>query len=281
VPYARYGETPEGVAGQIQAIESALATGLDRTGLQTLLPAGAARNAVDCAFWDLAAKQAGRPAAALAGLPEMHPVETAFTLSLGSADEMGRAAEAASARPLLKVKLGGDGDAERIAAVRDAAPAARLIVDANESWRAETYGANMAACQAAGVELIEQPFPAADDAALASLARPIPVCADESLHVAEDLDRLASLYDAVNIKLDKTGGLTAALALVARARASRFTVMVGCMVCTSLAIAPAMLVAQSADYVDLDGPLLLTRDREPGLIFDGSRISPPAPALWG
>lgn len=281
VPYARYGETPEGVAEQIRGIEEAIGAGLDRRGLQALLPAGAARNAVDCALWDLAAKRAGRSAASIAGLPEMHPVETAFTISLGSPDEMARAARSASARPLLKVKLGGAGDPERIAAVRNAAPGSRLIVDANESWQTETFDANMEACLAAGVELIEQPLPSADDTSLARLARPIPVCADESLHVAEDLARLAGRYDAVNIKLDKTGGLTEALAMADAARALGFDIMIGCMVATSLAMAPAMLLARQARFVDLDGPLLLARDRDGGLRYDGSLVYPPEAALWG
>lgn len=281
VPYARYGETVEVVMAEIGRLGPDIARGLDRAGLQAAMPAGAARNALDCAFWDLEAKRGGTTAAALAGLAPLQPCLTAFTISLGTPDKMAADAARAAARPLLKVKLGGEGDPARIAAVRAAAPDARLIVDANESWRADLYEANMAACLAAGVELIEQPLPAAEDGALASLPRPIPICADESLHTSADLDRLAALYDAVNIKLDKTGGLTEALALLAGARARGVRVMVGCMLGTSLAMAPAVLVAQGADYVDLDAPLLLARDREPGLVFEGSLLRPPAPALWG
>ncbi|MEO8667978.1 MAG: dipeptide epimerase, partial [Bauldia sp.] len=240
-----------------------------------------ARNALDCAFWDLEAKRSGTPAAALAGLPPLHPLETAFTISLGTPEAMAEATRAASGRPLLKVKLGGDGDAERIAAVRTAAPGARLIADANEGWRSDTLIANIEACRNANVELIEQPFSADDDGRLADADWGIPICADESLHIAADLDRLADRYDAVNIKLDKTGGLTTALALTEAALERGLIVMVGCMVGTSLAMAPAVLPAQRAAVVDLDGPLLLARDRSPGLIYEGSRLLPPDPALWG
>ena len=206
---------------------------------------------------------------------------TAYTLSLGDPDAMGRAAAAAQARPLLKVKLGsGGGDVPRIAAVRAGAPAARLIVDANEGWRADTLAHNMAACVAAGVELIEQPLPAGDDAALAG-PRPVPVCADESLHDRASLAGLRGRYDAINIKLDKAGGLTEALALAHEARALGLKIMVGCMVGTSLGMAPAVLAGQGAMVVDLDGPLLLARDREPGLVYRGSVVEPPTPALWG
>ncbi len=281
VPYARYGETVEGVAERIRAMADALAEGLDRPTLQSAMPAGAARNAVDCALWDLEARRTGRSATVLAGLPALHTVETAFTLSLGAPEEMAKAAAAAADRPLLKVKLGGDGDPQRIAAVRIAAPRARLIVDANEAWTPESYAPNMAACRAAGVELIEQPLPAISDALLADLSRSVPICADESFHTADDMPRLAGLFDAVNIKLDKTGGLTGALAANGRARAAGLRVMVGSMVGTSLSMAPAMLIAQQADFVDLDGPLLLTRDRVPGLAYTGSIIAPPSPELWG
>ncbi len=281
VPYARYGETVEGVMEEIARLGPDIARGLDRAGLQQAMPAGAARNALDCAFWDLAAKQAGTRAAELAGIGSLAPMTTAFTISLGTPERMADDTARARHRPLLKIKLGGEGDDARIAAVRRAAPEARLIVDANEAWTAELFDRNMAACHAAGVELIEQPLPADADAALATLARPIPVCADESLHTSADLERLAPLYDAVNIKLDKTGGLTEALVLARAARRMNFKVMVGCMLGTSLAMAPAALVAQGADYVDLDAPLLLARDREPGLVFEGSTLHPPEPALWG
>lgn len=281
VPYARYGETVEGVMAEIERMAPEIARGLDRAGLQQAMPAGAARNAVDCAFWDLAAKQAGTSAAALAGLGPLGPVTTAFTISLGTPEKMAADTAKAKDRPLLKIKLGGEGDDARIAAVRAAAPNARLIVDANEAWSEALFARNMEACRAAGVELIEQPLPADADAALAHLPRPIPVCADESLHTSADLDRLAPLYDAVNIKLDKTGGLTEALRLARKAREMKFKVMIGCMLGTSLAMAPGALIAQEADYVDLDAPLLLSKDREPGLVFTGSLMHPPRPELWG
>ncbi len=281
VPYARYGESVESVAALIAAQAEAVAAGLTRAELAAQLPAGAARNALDCALLDLEAKRLGRPAHAILGLPAPQAAVTAYTLSLGTPDSMEAAARAAAARPLLKVKLGGEGDPERIAAVRRGAPDSRLIVDANEAWRPETLAANLAACVAAGVGLIEQPLPADADAALDGYPRPIPICADESLHDRAGLDALAGRYDAVNIKLDKTGGLTEAVLLAQAARARGLSVMVGCMVGTSLAMAPAMLLAAQADYVDLDGPLLLARDREPALRYAGSTVHPPEPALWG
>ncbi|UHC17450.1 dipeptide epimerase [Methylobacterium currus] len=281
VPYARYGETVEGVRDLIARQAEALADGLTRRELAGRMPAGAARNALDCALWDFEAKRAGKPAYALAGIPAPAPVTTCYTLSLGSPEEMAAAAHVAAARPLLKVKLGGAGDPERIAAVRRAAPTSRLVVDANEAWSAETLEANLAACAAAGVELIEQPLPAGDDGLLARIARPIPICADESLHGDVDLDALKDRYDAINIKLDKAGGLTEALRLAQAAKARGLSIMVGCMLGTSLAMAPAMLLSGYADFVDLDGPLLLARDREPGLRFAGSLVHPPEPALWG
>jgi L-alanine-DL-glutamate epimerase-like enolase superfamily enzyme len=280
-PYPRYRETVAGVAETIAACADAIAGGLDRAGLQRFLPPGAARNALDCAFIDLEAKRAGRPAHEVLGVAPPRPCVTAYTISFGTPEEMAQAAVAASARPLLKIKLGGAGDPDRIAAVRRAAPAAELIVDANEGWRPDNLAANMAACAAAGVTLIEQPLPAAGDAALASAARTVPICADESVHDRATLKTLAGRYDAVNIKLDKAGGLTEALALAAEAERLGFELMVGCMVATSLAIAPAMLVAASARVVDLDGPLLLARDRPGGLRFDGSIVHPASPALWG
>ncbi len=280
MPYARYGESVETVAGAIEAMRPELAGGIDRDKLQRLMPAGAARNALDCALWDLDAKRAGRAAHELAGLPSPQPLVTAYTISLGSPDDMARAAKAA-ARPLLKVKLGGPGDAARIHAVRQAAPRAELIVDANEAWQARDLAANLAACAEAGVTLIEQPLPAGQDSALAEVARPIPICADESVHDRASLAALAGKYDAVNIKLDKAGGLTEALALASEAERSGFGLMVGCMVSTSLAIAPALLLAQRARVVDLDGPLLLARDRPEGLRYDGSTVHPPVASLWG
>jgi L-Ala-D/L-Glu epimerase len=281
VPYARYGEVPERVVEAIEALGPAIARGLDRPALQAALPAGAARNALDCAFWDLAAKQTGRRAYEIAGLDAPGPVNTAYTISLGTVMEMAEAAERAAWRPLLKVKLGGEGDAERIAAVRRAAPQAQLIVDANEGWSERNLAANLAACADAGVTLVEQPLPRGADTPLIDRERTIPVCADESVHDRMSLDELAGKYDAVNIKLDKAGGLTEALALAAEAERRGLVVMTGCMVATSLAMAPAMLLAQRARFVDLDGPLLLARDRADGLRYDGSLVYPPAPALWG
>jgi L-alanine-DL-glutamate epimerase-like enolase superfamily enzyme len=245
------------------------------------MPAGAARNALDCAFWDLEAKRAGKPAYALAGLPAPRPLVTAYTISLGTPETMAQAAQAASARALLKIKLGGTGDPERIAAVRASAPGAELIVDANEGWTADNLAENLAACAAAGVTLVEQPLPAGNDAALASVKRPIAVCADESAHDRSSLAALAGRYDAVNIKLDKSGGLTEALAMADEAERLGFRIMVGCMVATSLSMAPAMLVAQRAQFVDLDGALLLARDRPDGLRYEGSLVHPATPALWG
>ncbi|POR44290.1 N-acetyl-D-Glu racemase DgcA [Methylobacterium sp. V23] len=281
VPYARYGETVESVVALIRDHAEAIAMGATRADLQVGMKPGAARNALDCALFDLEAKQLGRPAFEIAGLSAPQVATTAYTLSLGDPESMEAAARQAAHRPLLKVKLGGTGDPERIAAVRRGAPDSRLIVDANEAWRAETIEANLAACVAAGVGLIEQPLPAGEDALLAEIARPIPICADESLHDRAGLDALSRRYDAINIKLDKAGGLTEAVMLAHEARARGFSLMIGCMVGTSLAMAPAMLLAHHADYVDLDGPLLLARDREPGLRFEGSLIHPPEPALWG
>jgi L-alanine-DL-glutamate epimerase-like enolase superfamily enzyme len=281
VPYARYGETIEDVAAAIAAMREPIAQGLDRTGLQNALPAGAARNALDCAFWDLEAKRAGRPVHELAGLPPLRPVVTALTISLGTPETMAAAATKAAGRPLLKIKLGGDGDVARIAAVRRAAPGAELIVDANEGWGADNLAENLAACADAGVTLVEQPLPAGSDDALAAIPRPIPVCADESVHDRGSLAALVGKYDAVNIKLDKTGGLTEALALAAQAERLGLAIMAGCMVSTSLAMAPAMLLAQRARVVDLDGPLLLARDRPGGLRYEGSLVHPPERGLWG
>jgi L-Ala-D/L-Glu epimerase len=285
VPYGRYGETVEGVAARIEAMTDAISGGASRFDLLTRLPAGAARNALDCALWDLEAKQSGERVWTLAGVPAPHPVVTAYTLSLGRPETMGAAARDAAHRPLLKVKLGGAGDEERIAAVRRAAPQATLIVDANEAWTGGTLAANIAACHEANVKLIEQPLPAGQDDALASIGpdmrRGIPLCADESLHTSADLAGVAERYQAVNIKLDKTGGLTEALDLLARARGLGLTVMAGCMVGTSLAMAPALLLAAGASFADLDGPLLLAHDRDPGLVYEGSIIQPFGAELWG
>ena len=281
VPYARYGESPESVAAALNAMAPALAEGLTREALQRAMPPGAARNALDCAFWDLDAKRSGRPVYELAGLPAPGPLTTALTVSLGSPEAMAEAAARAAHRALLKIKLGADGDPERIAAVRAAAPKATLIVDANEGWTDANLEANLAACAQAGVALVEQPLPAARDAALATIARPVPLCADESAHARDSLQALIGKYDAINIKLDKTGGLTEALAMAADAVSQGFTIMAGCMVATSLAMAPAVLLAQTAQFVDLDGPLLLERDRPDGLVYRDSLVFPAAPALWG
>ncbi len=282
VPYARYDETPEGVFAAIEAMRPAIGRGLDRAKLQDAMPSGAARNALDCAYWDLNAKQAVRRAYDLAGLAAPKPLLTAYTISLASPADMAHAAALAAKRPLLKVKLGGGGDdVARIAAVRRAAPDAELIVDANEGWRADDLQRNFAACAEAGVTLIEQPLPEDQDVALARIERPVPVCADESVHDRASLDALAGKYDAVNIKLDKAGGLTEALALAREAQRRGFVIMAGCMVATSLAMAPAILVGQQARVVDLDGPLLLAKDRRDGLRYDGSLVHPSDAALWG
>ena len=283
MPYARYGETPERVVAAIEALRPALRQGLDRAALQAAMPAGAARNALDCAFWDLTAKQTGRRVYELAGLAAPKPLVTAYTISLAAPEAMAQAAAQLAARPLLKVKLGAsdgdDGGGSRRCAARR--PNAELIVDANEGWSADNLAQNLAACADAGVTLIEQPLPEGGDDALAHVERPIPVCADESVHDRASLDALVGKYDAVNVKLDKSGGLTEALALAAEAERRGFSIMVGCMVATSLAMAPAVLVAQRASVVDLDGPLLLARDRSEGLRYDGSVIYPSEPTLWG
>ena len=281
VPYSRYGESPEAVVAAIELMADKVRHGLTRDALQREMPPGAARNALDCAFWDLEAKSSGKPVHVLAGLPAPRPLTTAFTISLGTPEAMASAARAAAARPLLKIKLGADGDPDRVAAIRAAVPDTELIVDANEGWNPDNLAANLAACAAAGVTLVEQPLPAEFDEALRAISRPVPVCADESAHDRASLPALIGKYDAVNIKLDKTGGLTEALAMDAEARRLSLMTMAGCMVATSLAMAPALLVAQSARFVDLDGPLLLARDRADGLVYQGSLVHPPTPALWG
>ncbi len=281
VPYPRYGETPEATLAALQAMQEPLSRGMDRMALQAAMPAGAARNALDCALIDLEAKSGGRRAWNLLGRLAPRPCTTAYTISLGTPEAMAAATAKASRRPLLKIKLGGDGDGQRIAAVRQAAPESELIVDANEAWNPANLAQNLAACAAVGVTLVEQPLPAGQDEALAQIRRPVAVCADESVHDRASLDGLRQRYDAVNIKLDRTGGLTEALAMADDAHALGFEIMIGCMVATSLAMAPAMLLAQAARFVDLDGPLLLARDRDGGLRYDGSLIYPPEAALWG
>jgi L-alanine-DL-glutamate epimerase-like enolase superfamily enzyme len=281
VPYPRYGETPEAALAAILAMRDAVVAGLDRQALQAAMRPGAARNALDCAFVDLKAKREGRRAWEVLGRSAPKPCTTAYTISLGSPEAMAAATAKAAHRPLLKIKLGGDGDPERIAAVRRAAPRTELIVDANEAWTPANLAANLAACAAAGVTLVEQPLPAGRDEMLAQIKRPITVCADESVHDRASLAALRDRYDAVNIKLDKTGGLTEALALADAAKALGFDIMVGCMVATSLSMAPAMLLTPQARFVDLDGPLLLARDRDHGLRYDEAHVYPPDAALWG
>ncbi|MGF1630688.1 MAG: N-acetyl-D-Glu racemase DgcA [Kiloniellaceae bacterium] len=281
VPYARYGESMESVLDQIESLHGALAQGLDRHGLQALLPAGAARNAVDLAFWDLESKLSGKRHWELAGLPAPQPVTTAFTLSLDTVENMAAKAADNAKRPLLKLKLAGPDDLDRVAAVRRNAPKARIIVDANEGWTAAQYSELAPRLLALGVEMIEQPLPAGDDAALAGIARPVPVCADESCHDTATLAGLEGRYDMINIKLDKTGGLTEALKLKAAAEAAGYGIMVGCMLATSLAMAPGVLLAQGVPVVDLDGPLLLAEDRDPALRIEDSLVYPPGTALWG
>lgn len=277
VPYARYGETPDSVAAQI----AGLPEDISRAGLQEALPAGAARNAVDCALWDLAAKQAGARVWDLAGLSVPGPMTTAYTLSLDTPEAMRRAAAKHAGRPILKIKLGTPEDMPRLEAVRAGAPAARIIVDANEGWDAEIYADLAPHLVRLGVALVEQPLPAGADEMLAEIERPLPVCADESCHDRASLAGLAGKYDMVNIKLDKTGGLTEALALRDLAHVQGYGLMVGCMVGSSLAMAPATLVAQGAAYVDLDGPLLLAEDRAHPLRYDAGQVYPPDAALWG
>ena len=281
VPYARYGETVDGVAETMAALTGEIARGLDRGALQEAMKPGAARSALDCAYWDLAAKRAGRPVHELASLPAPKPLVTAYTISLAEPDIMAEHAAKAAGRALLKVKLGSADDRARIVAVRRAAPNAELIVDANEGWTAANLADNLAACAQAGVTLVEQPLPADSDDVLSHIKRPLPVCADESVHARASLPALVGKYDAVNIKLDKTGGLTEALAMVKDAERLGFALMAGCMVATSLAIAPAILIGQRARVVDLDGALLLARDRPEGLRYEESLVHPATPALWG
>jgi L-Ala-D/L-Glu epimerase / N-acetyl-D-glutamate racemase len=281
VPYPRYGETPEATLEAVLAMQIPISDGLDRQGIQQAMPPGAARNALDCALLDIEAKLSGKRIWELLGRRAPQPCVTAYTISLGTPEVMAAAAAKVAHRPLLKVKLGGAGDPARIAAVRNAAPQSQLIVDANEAWTEADLEANLAACAAAGVTLVEQPLPARQDEALARIERPIAVCADESVHDRASLEGLRDRYDAVNIKLDKTGGLTEALAMADAAKALGFDIMVGCMVATSLSMAPAMLLTPLARFVDLDGPLLLAEDRDNGLLYDDSLVYPPDAALWG
>ena len=281
VPYARYGETVDGVMEAILGTANDLQDGLDRQGLQSRLAPGAARNALDCALWDLESKRADKPVWQLAGLSAPKPVETAFTLSLGTPESMRAAAVKNADRPLLKVKLGTDDDLGRIEAVRAGAPRSRIVVDANEGWTVEQYLALAPALVRLGVALVEQPLPAGNDDALKDIERVLPVCADESCHDRASLNHLKGKYDAINIKLDKTGGLTEALLMRDAAVAAGYDIMVGCMLGTSLAMAPAFFVAQGAGFVDLDGPLLLAADRVPPIRYEGSVMQVPDRALWG
>jgi L-Ala-D/L-Glu epimerase / N-acetyl-D-glutamate racemase len=280
VPIKRYNQTPASVLAEIESIKSA--PNLHREQLQRLLPPGAARNAVDCALWDLEAKISGKRAWELADISIAPEVETTFTISLDSPEAMAAATQAATNLPILKLKLGGDhADVTRVEAVREAAPKARLLVDANESWTPDHYLRVVPSLVEFGVELIEQPFPADANNVLETLDHPIPVCADESCHTTADLPGLKKRYEVVNIKLDKTGGLTEALLLVDGARRAGFKLLIGCMVCTSLGIAPARLLTGAADWIDLDGALLLSRDREHGLAYGNGKIGLPSRQLWG
>ena len=280
VPIARYNQNTASVLAQIESIKHV--GDLDRDKLQQLLPPGAARNALDCALWDLEAKRSGRRVWELANIPIVDEVETSFTISLDTPEKMADAAAAAAMLPILKLKLGGDdADLARIERVHSATPKARLLIDANESWSPRHYQNIVPALSELGVELIEQPFSAGTDEVLEILDHPIPICADESCHTTADLSRLKNRYEVINVKLDKTGGLTEALQLCQRARENDFKLLIGCMVCTSLSIAPARLLASNADWVDLDGPLLLARDRDHGLSYRDGRIGMPARELWG
>jgi L-Ala-D/L-Glu epimerase / N-acetyl-D-glutamate racemase len=280
VPIKRYNQNPAAVLAQIESIKSV--QHLDRQQVQKLLPAGAARNALDCALWDLEAKISAKRVWELANIPLTHEVETSFTISLDRPAAMAAVANANAAAPILKLKLGGDDlDLARIKAVREAAPAARLLIDANESWTPDHYCNVVPSLRQFGIDLIEQPFPADADEILERLDHPIPVCADESCHTTADLSRLRNRYEMLNVKLDKTGGLTEALLLTERAREVGFKLLIGCMVCTSLGIAPARLLASAADYVDLDGPLLLAGDRHHAVPYASGRIGIPPRELWG
>ena len=281
VPYPRYGESVENVLAQVEAMAEAVEAGLSRLALQDQMAAGAARNPIDCALWDLEAKTTGVRAWTQAGRARLDPVETCYTLSLAAPEAMAKAARAAARRPMLKLKIGGAGDLSRVEAVRGAAPKTRLIVDANEGLSFDDLRRLAPEFARLGVMLIEQPLPAGKDEELDGYDCPVSLCADESLHTRAELAVCARRYQAINIKLDKAGGLTEALALVDDARRTGMGIMAGCMVATSLAMAPAMIFAGDAEFVDLDGPLLLAKDRAPGLSFDGSLIYPPEPALWG
>ncbi|MEH6476849.1 MAG: N-acetyl-D-Glu racemase DgcA [Sneathiella sp.] len=281
VPYPRYGESPSTVLDEISTVRDAISHGAGNMDLLSLLPSGAARNAVDCALWDLKAKLSGKSVSELAGITAPGPLITAYTLSLDTPEKMGIAAEHNAHRPLIKLKLAGDGDIERVQAVREFAPKTRLIIDANEAWTVEMMESYFPIMADLGVELIEQPLPAGEDMELGNMARPVPICADESCHDTSTLDQIAANYDYINIKLDKTGGLTEALLLAQAAKEFGLGIMVGCMLGTSLGMAPAMQLGGFARFVDLDGPLLLDKDRPNGIRFDESVMHPPSSELWG
>jgi L-Ala-D/L-Glu epimerase len=281
VPYARYYETVPQCVQALEAQRPRIEAGLTREGAAKLNLPKAAQNALDCALWDLEAKSSGTPAWVLAKLHQPKPAITAYTLGLDTPQAMAAAAAKSAHYPLLKIKLGRAGDVDRLATIRERVPKARLIVDANEGWSPAILPAMLEACNIYGVELVEQPLPAGDDEALRGLAGNTILCADESAHDIAGLKQLQGKYDAINIKLDKAGGLTAALELAHAAKAMDFKIMVGCMLATSLAMAPAFLLAQLADYVDLDGPLLLSQDRPHGIAYHNGIMQQPVPALWG
>lgn len=284
VPYARYGETCADVISTIERVLPTLSQNLSREALFTTLPPGAARNAIDCALWDLECKQSSCSVYDIETANSATALMTAYTLTIDTADQMREAAEREAHRPLLKIKLGGEDavhDGSRMKSVRAGAPDARLIVDVNEGWTFDLLKTFAPLAADLGVELIEQPLPADQDADLADYNAPVLLGADESFHAPEDVTALTRKYGALNIKLDKTGGLTQALKTVKVARESGAKIMIGCMVSTSLSMAPALVLARQADYIDLDGPLLLDKDREPGLIYEGSYITVPKTDFWG
>jgi L-alanine-DL-glutamate epimerase-like enolase superfamily enzyme len=281
VPYPRFGETMAGAIALVESARPAVEAGISRAELQGLMLASAARNAIDCALWDLEAKITGEPAWQAAGKARLEPVKTCFTLSLDTPEAMADAARTHAGRPILKLKIGAPDDLGRVEAVRAAAPRTRLVVDANEGLSFEDLRRLLPDFAKLGIQLVEQPLKVGEDEALEGFDSPVMLCADESLRTRADLEPCARRYGCINVKLDKAGGLTEALALVAEGRARGLSLMAGCMVATSLSMAPAMIVAQGAEFVDLDGPLLLARDRQPGLVFEGSMIRPPERALWG
>ncbi|MBN7805147.1 dipeptide epimerase [Agrobacterium rosae] len=281
VPYTRYGESIDGVLADIRAVSEAVSRGLDRSQLQHIMKPGAARNAVDCALWDLEAKLSGTGVASKVLALPPKPIVTAYTISLGEPDVMAAKAAENAKRPLLKIKTGTQDDEARLRAVRAAAPQATIIVDANEGWTEQNIEHHFAVAKELNIALIEQPLPVGKDGILSRIERPVAICADESVHLTADLAALRDRYDAINIKLDKTGGLTEALVMKREAERLGYTIMVGCMLGTSLGMAPALMLAQDTAYADLDGPLLLARDRVPGLRYEGSLVHPPEPELWG